>query len=218
MNHNQIIHKLPPQFQTNNVAQKHVWLRLWVCLVRKQRVDELAPASIWSARALKIALQNLPEVLSASLPSSLYVFLFPCLWPCLIGLSREIYGLQNFPCLSHIWITRPDIDKDIYAKITRTYKCPHIPVCLIWYLHRVRGWFSLHITSPNSFEYFSKQMMPLSHFLSHLRNIPRRGLLNRSHSLWQPAFSWLAHSPGSVHAQCLLHLSRLRCLFLGVPV
>lgn len=42
MNHNQIIHKLPPQFQTNNMAQKYVWLRVWLCLVMKQQVDELA--------------------------------------------------------------------------------------------------------------------------------------------------------------------------------
>lgn len=42
MNHNQIIHKLPPQFQINNMARKRVWLQVWVCLVRKQRVDELA--------------------------------------------------------------------------------------------------------------------------------------------------------------------------------
>lgn len=42
MNHNQIIHKLPPQFQTNNMAQRRVWLWVWVYLVRKQQVDELA--------------------------------------------------------------------------------------------------------------------------------------------------------------------------------
>lgn len=42
MNHNQIIHKLPPQFQTNNMAQKRVWLWVWICLVKRQQVDELA--------------------------------------------------------------------------------------------------------------------------------------------------------------------------------
>lgn len=50
MNHNQIIHKLPPRFQTNNMAQKCVWLRVWVWLVRRQHVDELARSGIWSTR------------------------------------------------------------------------------------------------------------------------------------------------------------------------
>lgn len=42
MNHNQIIHKLPPQLQTNNVAQSHVCLWAWVHLERMQQVDKLA--------------------------------------------------------------------------------------------------------------------------------------------------------------------------------
>lgn len=41
MNRNQIIHKLPPRFQTNNMAQKHVWPLVWVCLMGKQQVEKL---------------------------------------------------------------------------------------------------------------------------------------------------------------------------------
>lgn len=45
MNHNQIIHKLPPRFQTNRTAGgggSLFWLPLPAHLVKKQRVDELA--------------------------------------------------------------------------------------------------------------------------------------------------------------------------------
>lgn len=42
MNHNQINHKLLPQFQTDNMAPKHIWLQVSVYLVKKQQVDKLA--------------------------------------------------------------------------------------------------------------------------------------------------------------------------------
>lgn len=42
MNHNQINHKLLPQFQTDNMAPEHIWLRVSVYLVKKQQVDNLA--------------------------------------------------------------------------------------------------------------------------------------------------------------------------------
>lgn len=96
MNHNQIIHKLLPQMQANNMAQKHVWLWVWVYLVKKQQVDELAQL-VFGRHAAENCIKNLPEVLSTSLLSSLYIFLFPCLWPCPIRFSREFIGQHSTP-------------------------------------------------------------------------------------------------------------------------
>lgn len=78
------------------MAQKHIWLLVWICLVRKQQVDELAQLVFGQPTTENYITKNLPEVLSVSLPGNRYVFLFPCLWPCLIELSREICGAKTF--------------------------------------------------------------------------------------------------------------------------
>lgn len=109
MNHNQIIHKLPPRFQTNNMAQKCVWLRVRVWLVRRQHVDELARSGIWSTRPWKLYYKMRPRCCQ---PLHWAVFMSFCflvsgiLWLGLLRfshwLSREICGLKDFPYLSHI--------------------------------------------------------------------------------------------------------------------
>lgn len=92
MNHNQIIHKLPPQFQTNRMAQKHVWLRVRVYLVKKQQVDELAQLVFGQPATgnciTKICLRCCQPLYQAIVMS----FCFPCLWLCLIRVSGEICG------------------------------------------------------------------------------------------------------------------------------
>lgn len=76
MNHNQIIHKLPPRFQTNNMAQRHVWLQVWVCLVRKQRADELAQPGFGRPYRWKLHYGISLRCFLASLLGNCHVFFF----------------------------------------------------------------------------------------------------------------------------------------------
>lgn len=86
MNHNQMINKLPPQFQTNKMAPE---LLVWVCLVRKGTTRQVGPASIWPARHWKLHHQ-----ISLRCCQSVYqeIFVLVCLCPRLIGFSGEICG------------------------------------------------------------------------------------------------------------------------------
>lgn len=114
MNHNQIIHKLPPRFQTNRMAGKHVWRRVLGLFGEEAASWRAGTASIWSACHWKLHYKNLPEVLSASFTKpSLCLSVLPCVWPCLIRVSGEIcVGEEDFPRRGYIWITDWDADRD----------------------------------------------------------------------------------------------------------
>lgn len=123
MNHNQIIHKLPPRFQTNNMAQKRVWLRVRVWLVRRQHVDELARSGIWSTRPWKLYYKMRPRCCQ---PLHWAVFMSFCflvsgiLWLGLLRLHIGSPGKYVDSKTFHTWATfkwhSRDTDKDIYTQ------------------------------------------------------------------------------------------------------
>lgn len=178
MNHNQIIHKLPPQFQTNRMAGKHVWRRVLGLFGEETASWRAGTASIWSACHWKLHYKNLPEVLSASFTKpSLCLSVSPCVWPCLIRVSGEIcVGEEDFPHRGYIWITDWDADRDgrvqihteeKHTKRRQTPSCTYpsspipSPTRLIPY----------HITSLQHLLEFSDSwcVIPPAHFLSHLK-------------------------------------------------
>lgn len=86
MNHNQINHKLFPQFQTDNMALEHIWLRVSVYLVKKQQVDNLAQPAFGQT-----ATENCIRE-SAWSAVNLFSKRHLCLRPRLIKASGEIHS------------------------------------------------------------------------------------------------------------------------------
>lgn len=123
MNHNQIIHKLPPQFQTNNMAQKYVWLWVWLYLMMKQQVDELAQL-VFGQPATENCITKSAWG-AVSLFTKQFICLFPCLWPCLIRVSREICGHNPSTPETHLNNKHRHRCGQIHTEITCTLTCTH---------------------------------------------------------------------------------------------
>lgn len=146
-------------------------------------------------------------MLSASLPSNRYVFLFPCLRPCLIRLSREICGRKHTMAELYLDNTHTHTDMD-------THSSTHI--CLIQSLHKLLGSFSLRIRSLKILLVFPKTddaTRPLSPTPT---NVPRQRLVKSSISIKVTDLLTTSLCSGPVHNLGPLHPSRLRCLLPGV--
>lgn len=135
MNHNQIIHKLATEFQTNREAQTLVWLRVWVCLVKKPQVDKLAQLVFGQPAAKNCITKCARGAVSLFTKRLFCLSPFLCLRPCLLRVCREICGQQLFMPETHLNNRQRQTQ---WADTHRTDTPVQTPsyICLIRYLHQ----------------------------------------------------------------------------------
>lgn len=125
----------------------------------------VGPASIWSARCRKLHYKICLRCCQLLYQAIVMSFCFCVSGHVWLGSPGKYVG-KNFPCLRHIWITHIDTDVGRYTQRNpRTYSFLSNPIPS----QTPRLIFTSHHITLNSSEYFTKQMMPLVHFVSHLQ-------------------------------------------------